>query len=106
MWRRRRSEPFRRRATASGAIPQVHDRIDWLEQVFMAAKRAALRRQQVLLEQSNLSRDEMVLSINWEAATVQRNSRFHCAAKVPYDHNKRLPIGSELSVVVLRWIGP
>lgn len=64
---------------------RIYDRIAWLEGVFLAYEREMLRRWWEKVERSGqqlehcLSHDDMVLTVNWELATDQRNTQLNCA---------------------------
>lgn len=64
---------------------RIYDRIAWLEKVFLAYEREMLRRWREKVERSGqrvehcLSHDDMVLTVNWETATDQRNTQLNCA---------------------------
>jgi len=59
---------------------RIYDRIAWLEGVFLAYEREMLRRWREKVERTGqqiehcLSHDDMVLTVNWETATDQRNT--------------------------------
>lgn len=66
-------------------MARIYDRIEWLEEVFLAYEREMLQRWKSKVERSGesvehlLSHDDMVLTVNWETSTDRRNTQLNCA---------------------------
>lgn len=78
-------------ADKSIGVSRIYDRIAWLEQVFLAYEREMLRRWTAKHEKSKrgvvhrLSHDDLVLSVNWEAASSKAITNLNCAVTADVD---------------------